>query len=501
MQRGPQGRGRVVTLLALASCSPSPPDPPAFDEPIVLPPRHDPGTDDAGAHGGAGGGSDSRTPYAGGARLRAIHHETPDGLAVFAGYRDTQQGQACAFAVAGDGVLRCLPSGGGVASASTSVRYFADAACSRPIATYAGGPCATPPRTISISDASSCPSRSRQYAVGARVSGYAGYSRDDTGACVSVGFSTNTELYEIGVELAPSTWVAAREQAAPAVSGLARIDLVAEDGARGLSAFVDAARGASCNFRIAADGAARCVPSSAAYVTTSMFADAACSAALATRSTSSCPAPAFALASTQAGCTTQTRVHATGPSAAPYYASPTGCAPFASGISQQYYRVGVEVPASSFAQGSLEPRGAGGLRAVELVVRGGERYLSSIEEVHSGQRCSFRVAGDGAVRCVPLATAYASYFSDAGCSQRIASRFDASGCTVPDADVRALLVDESSCPPRARIFRVGARLSLSSVHVRIGETCYQMSPQYSTYYALGAEVPASELVEAATVER
>jgi hypothetical protein len=69
-------------------------------------------------------------PYVTGTRLQPVVLEGSDGSRQFTGWFDTMRGEDCAFRLASDGTMRCLP-----AAAPASTKYFAVNAgeCNRPV--------------------------------------------------------------------------------------------------------------------------------------------------------------------------------------------------------------------------------------------------------------------------------------------------------------------------------------------------------------------------------
>lgn len=118
-ETGPNMRIAVVVMLVTA-CGPVRADdgqPGQPDGPTS------PGSD---APGG-GSGSDPLADYRSGTRIKMQVLTTPDGAKQFQGWFDTQRNEACFFAQASDGVMRCLPN-----PAPSSL--FADSSCSVPAA-------------------------------------------------------------------------------------------------------------------------------------------------------------------------------------------------------------------------------------------------------------------------------------------------------------------------------------------------------------------------------
>lgn len=103
-----------------------------------------------------------------GDRIVAQYIEADDGARAFVGWLDVERGERCDWRTAADGVTRCLPiegltvgpSGGGIAQ----VVFFADDACSRPLAVLWDDACANLHVAIEVDD-SSCPVRAIVHSV------------------------------------------------------------------------------------------------------------------------------------------------------------------------------------------------------------------------------------------------------------------------------------------------------------------------------------------------
>jgi len=92
-----------------------------------------------GGEGGEGGGADTHpdAPYGSGDRLRATVLDGGDGAAAFQWFFDTELDASCNVQTGEDGVLRCLPFGGGGG-------VFADSACTQVIFIQNEGACSIP---------------------------------------------------------------------------------------------------------------------------------------------------------------------------------------------------------------------------------------------------------------------------------------------------------------------------------------------------------------------
>lgn len=493
--------GFALGAMVLGLACSSSPDPPRA---IELGPGGDGGasrsdggptaTDpEGGIEPGGDGGSGEGRLYSGGTRIKARFYQTSDGTLSFLGWNDTQIGIECRFTPSSDGKIRCLPS---QAIAYASSYYYRDAACTQRIAYYSPGRCPTPVRYISFTDQTACPSRTRIYAVGTRLATQTAYYNGGSG-CQQTTFGTGTELYDLGAEVPASTFVGATEQIGPDLGGVARADILADDGARGVYRFVEPTRNVTCYFRDAADGAYRCLPSEA-YVSQSIYANPSCTTLAVSRGTSACPPPNVATSTTAQGCGSVARVFGVGGAATPYYMGSTCTALSSSGA--QYYSVGAEIPLSSFAEGRVAVAGGTArVRPKELVLRGGEPYPSGLRDTQRNEDCSFGMAIDGAFRCLPQSSASVYFFSDAQCTQRLAYRVTQAGCT--QQPTVAQDYDDSTCPPKYHVYSVGSQVTPANLYVLINSTCTQTTTSGLTFYALGAEIPASSFVQASIVDR
>ena len=134
-----------------------------------------------------------------GTRLRARTYVGDDGSRQFAGWHDSERNEDCAFAQAGDGKLRCLPT-------AVFASYFTDAQCTAP--------------AIIVASCTPLPNYAR---TGTGVSGCINYGPiTSVGATVSTIFSgpsctqgvvpAGYTAYSVGAEIPPTSFVAATEQ-------------------------------------------------------------------------------------------------------------------------------------------------------------------------------------------------------------------------------------------------------------------------------------------------
>lgn len=446
------------------------------------------------------GGTSGQRLWVGGSRLKARYYETSDGTATFIGWRDSQIAMTCSFGVAADGKLRCLPFGEGIQSAGF---YFKDAACTQKIATvYKGGRCPpAAPRYANEYDNAQCPSRVHFYSVGAKLATTTAYYRDSQGVCRQTSFAgSQDDLYDVGAEVAPTTFVGATEQQGPDYGGAVRIDLVADDGARGFLRFQDVARGTQCSFRTAADGTFRCLPLGEASVYGGEYSNASCTAPVAGRGTSACPAPKIISEYVASGCSSTSKVYEGGASATAYYKNGATCTPYPPSSYTQYYSVGAEIPSSQFLEARVSaPVGAARVKTKMIELRG-QPHPFGLYDSQRNEDCSFQLAGDGIIRCLPSSRGSVYFYSDAACTQRLAYVIPTNGCNTPFS--LAPLYDDSTCPARTRIFSVGAQTNPAQLYVKLDDnSCVTTTFTTATFFIPGAELPPSSFMAAGEVDR
>jgi hypothetical protein len=145
-----------------------------------------------------------------GSRLKAKWYVGADGSKQFLGWHDSQLNTDCDFGVASDGATRCIPAYPAGALVAT---YFADAACSQPIAYLYPG-CATPTYASQSASASCALKPVTQIFSIAGVYGGTVY-QGTSSSCTAVTATTILSLYtfySIGTESPPSQFVQATVQ-------------------------------------------------------------------------------------------------------------------------------------------------------------------------------------------------------------------------------------------------------------------------------------------------
>lgn len=165
--------------------------------------------DGGGGPGGGGEPSDSTTDHTSGSRLRVRYLAGADGSREFIGFFDNQRNENCLFGGgsirASDGAIRCLPSD---AVSFQATFYFADAACKERLAAALKSECF--PKYAAIYSSSQCPKTETIYPVLSSWSGSPVYYVNASAQCVVYpGSLTSYNLYTVGDEIAPSTFVQA----------------------------------------------------------------------------------------------------------------------------------------------------------------------------------------------------------------------------------------------------------------------------------------------------
>jgi len=158
------------------------------------------GGDDDDGDAGNNGGKD-QPDFTSGTRIKFNVLSTPDGAKMSTGAHDTALGVDCTFALAGDGMTRCLPNG----PFYVTNTYFADDDCT--IAVAGGSSCDTPMYLRGIPNAAACPAGgSRVFAVGAKHA--QAYYKAGV-QCTLLATTPGTAYYVVGAEVSATDFQAA----------------------------------------------------------------------------------------------------------------------------------------------------------------------------------------------------------------------------------------------------------------------------------------------------
>ena len=407
------------------------------------------------------------TGYASGSRLHARVLDGGGDPVRFEGFVDTKLGVRCDFAVAEDGVVRCLPKG----DWST---FFADSACSQPLIAAAPG-CAAPPPYVRLSSgpAASCTWEPRLDAGPDRVLAPGSplgsmpplYSTNGSscGPATSMPAAGST-LYTAHV-LAPGTFVTASEATDPRGARIGARVLLAQDGAAEVIGYFDEKAHAPCDVIQESIGwwSDLCIPTTMAWA--SDWADAACTQVAADIG-HQCPKPTIAVDATFMGtCYSEPMIHtyAIGASLATAYESngTGGCSAVTPGPNGEvYFATAAPIDPATLPAVSIKPIGSSALRTYFRASPDGVPVLPAglgvlpnsqgalFRDVSRDADCWATPLADGSWRCVPAAYVQLGdnrIFADAACTQEVVDAGDFSPPCPPTAPVVAVRVGAASC--------------------------------------------------------
>lgn len=422
-----------------------------------------------------------------GTRIKARWMSTADGARQFLGWRDTGRNTDCSFWVSGDGVVRCLPIpmlyGGS---------YFADSACTQPVALDYGGPCPSS-NLINAPDYSGCPARSRVFNRGSQVTNPDGgapaaYYKSG-GSCYSTQ-TGSAKVYRYGTEVPPSSFIGTTRAVSDLVGSYQRATLTGDDGCKAFGGPEDKTGGFGCYLGVAKDLTHRCLPAGSAYMSSNSYANSACTQPLVQENQSACPTPRFATLYDSATCPASMSVFGVGaPVGTPFLKSGSSCMAGTASPAWRYYAAGSESNPSSFLSASpVDGPAFGRLVAKELELGPNVRATRNWFDTQLGSNCFFATAADGQWRCLPSDDAYVQYYSDSTCTTRVAASYD--GCTPK----YARSYDSNFCPQRMALYPVISRYTGASYY-KSGSSCSPLTPGgQSAFWTIGSELPATTFV-------
>jgi hypothetical protein len=282
-------------------------------------------------------------PWAGG-RLVAERLTAEDGAVSPGGWRDASLGHPCAFQVAADGELRCLPAD----LPAVQAGLFADSQCRQPAAL---GPPSTCMRAEQVLRpvGSRCETRFAVMTGGDRLVPH----QSTGGRCLPIPGAA-PPVYPVGPEVPPASFAGGLTTGALATAGRLRpLVRLAGDAAAGESGFFDEERKVSCAPQLAADGVLRCLPRSEGEL--SLFADPDCRVPVVSARLG-CTPPTVVAQTVPGTCPARARIHRVGAAtfAAVYARDASRCLP-APFPQQSLFRLGPEMPPTDFAPLKLTP--------------------------------------------------------------------------------------------------------------------------------------------------
>lgn len=148
---------------------------------------------------GASGASSAGDVYGSGSRLKLRQRAADDGATAFAGWWDQDRSEACEFQLAADGVERCLPQ-----DRAPFSTYWADAACTKPLAIDAG--CGQP-KYLALAS-TSCAGGIEVLPITGPYPLTTMYAK--TSACVPVSIPDGMKLFATGAPLDPGSFVGSK---------------------------------------------------------------------------------------------------------------------------------------------------------------------------------------------------------------------------------------------------------------------------------------------------
>ncbi len=133
---------------------------------------------------------------------------------------------------------------------------------------------------------------------------------------------------------------------------------------------------------------------------------------------------------------------------------------------------------------------------------GGTRERFGITDSARGEACGAAAWSDGSTRCTPLNDARRVAYSDAGCTVPLGSSYQNRRCPTPEPKY-FIEYAEATCidQPVRHLYLRGAEVAAAPRYQLVGGTCSPEieNPDYK-YYAMGAEVPATELAAMTALE-
>lgn len=128
---------------------------------------------------------------------------------------------------------------------------------------------------------------------------------------------------------------------------------------------------------------------------------------------------------------------------------------------------------------------------VKVVVgEDGSKFQLGLFDTQLQTLCSYAVAGDGVMRCIPAGAGFASYFSDPQCMQRVVS-------VIPCGPApRFATVFTETCPVRYESFSVTSSKS-ANLYGKSGASCSSVTVAGYEHYLLGARIEPSTMVRGA----
>jgi hypothetical protein len=435
--------------------------------------------------------------YASGSRIHAVLFVSGSAK-LFKTWHDTQLDTDCAFGLAEDGKVRCVPT----VSLTTS---YSDAGCTKPLLNAT--PCNGTPKFVGIGSSIGCPTQGPAiYRLGPKLAAAPAmaYQMKDT-ACTAVMQSGDGDFYEGIAKVDAQTLVEGTTTREKRSSALSVDVLRGADGSIETQGIVQTPAGYDCSLYLPfIDIPQRCWPQNVAYQEV-FFSDSACQTSVAFKPgygtyCSENPSSVEVEPSTPPKCISQ---------AVPAFAEIGAKSPGsvyrkdgAQGMcmanppvepSSTFWTIGAAIPTTSFAELATKEEGTGPVLVRAITAATGERLRSGVFfDTARKATCRPERAGDGQLRCLPFTDggSQAYSFTDEMCKEPILAL--GSGCTAPSI-VETDLPDPTSCAGFTRFYNVGQRSTASVIYTHNGDMCQMTgAPLPDTdYYATTGEIPPS----------
>lgn len=417
-----------------------------------------------------------------GTRLRA-RFVTGGGARELVGFRDSLRNEDCTFQPAEPGATRCLPA---TLTANIGGGGFSDAACTIPLASV---PACSPDTKYAIVyrfDAGTCSGRPNAAEIRNVVASSSRYVMG-TGGCTPSPPAALAGSAALGDVLSWADFVSAVETIVPG-DPIAEKVLIAADGARQHLGFRIQKLDVDCMFQLMPDGITRCVPDGPGGAV--MYTDSACTKPSFVNDYASGPCVKAAgklwLEPSIGTCGGARAVYSLsesrGGDVAPYddlytpsisgsgsgSASVTCTSRGGGGASSSPARRGIDADLTSSLPTAARVGGGDGRLVPALVATSATAVIPTPSALalgwHDNERdvdCTFTLATDGKLRCLPTGPAATVFFTDTTCSSP--SRVAVLG-EVPCAGTgRFGRVATPTCPVTTRVYALGTeRRNLTS---------------------------------------
>lgn len=439
--------------------------------------------------GASRAGDFAKLSHVSGSRLRARVVEA-DGVVAFLGWTDTQLGVACDYALAGDGELRCLPSGGGPSTTS---------ACA-PLVMYEPSRPRDPgcPASADPPDDSAYAWKVVEGSCATQCDCAANAPRDifRRGAALPCAPDTIGQPYE-AIRIDPTTFVRAHVETIETGGRLALRVAVGDDGSRRVLGAFDTARARACEplGMLAGTSDTTCIaPEEIAWAPGIYFSEASCTSSQEVAYATRCMAPAFVVLEKD-NCNTE--MHQLGPrlDGQPIFTSLGSCRE-ETDQSHAYYAIGPSLEANAVETLIPTRVGSGRIVARAWTASGNlafsaHDWVGSLEDVELGACTSVYEIG-GTPRCGTNAVGRTGVFADDACTVPIVPTSD--GCKPPPAPRLVAVPDRSSASCSAELHELGAPYDGPLFYDNQG-TCLPYVPAvpFSAYYRVGAPADPSRL--------